>query len=175
MYITTPLRTRTTSLKTDRPRIPCDAACSWATAKRVRDSLKGLLDRPLGHPAELADAHDAALGVGFVKDQLRSVLARLPVDDGVLVLGAEPECEGQHAGVVGEPAYVDDVYRVVIGVARRGELALELLDVVRERGFEAVRGVLLERVDSTWYLCPSRASAESSGYSGTCPLSILNR
>ena len=77
--------------------------------------------------------------------------------------------------VVGEPTYVDDVYRVVLGVAGRGELALELLDVVRERGFEAVRGVLLERVDSTWYLCPSRASAESSGYSGTCPLSILNR
>ena len=39
------------------------------------------------------------------------------------------------------------VYRVVLGVARRRELALELLDVVREHGFEVVRGVLFERVD----------------------------
>ena len=111
------------------------------------------MDRPLGRPVEFAKAGNAAFHVSLAEDQVRAILPRLSIDDDRLVLDTEAKREGEHAGSIGEPGYVDDVDRIIAQIAGRLEdLArlnqiLPLLDIVWEHRLQAADGVALKLVD----------------------------
>ena len=130
------------------------ATHSWCGATWLRSSqADGPLDRPLGRPVEFAKAGNAAFRVSLAEDQVRAVLPRLSIDDDSLVLDTEAKREGEHAGSVCEPGYVDDIDRIVAQIdGRLGDLArlnqiLALLDIVWEHRHQAADGVALKRAD----------------------------